>query len=87
MMIFRSFLEFAAIVLVIVGFVYERKIAAFENKLFRAIGIHIRNYRRRKAHEAMLARQAVQSRAPAAEPEEEIAITVVSGKSTSHRVA
>lgn len=33
------------------GFINEEKFIAFEDKLARALGIHIRNHRRRKAAE------------------------------------
>ena len=86
-----TFLEFAAVVLLIVGFINEKKIIAFEVKLVRAIMIHIRNYRRRKQAEAQAAYVRVQSRAPEdIEEAEEVAerpvLRVISNNS-SHRVA
>ena len=48
MEVIRTFFEFAAVVLLIVGFINEKKIIAFEVKLARAIRIHLRNRRRRK---------------------------------------
>ena len=88
--IIRTFFEFAAVVLLIVGFINEKKIVAFEVKLARAIRIHIRNYRRRKQAEAQAAYAAkVQARAPEDVEEayeQKPELTVISGKS-SHRVA
>ena len=86
-MIIRSTFEFVAVVLAIAGFVKREELLDFENKLFRAIGIHWRNYRRRKQREKMRAAREIQSRAPADLPEEEIAVTVVSAPVTIHRVA
>ncbi len=87
-----TFLEFAAVVLLIVGFINEKKIIAFEVKLARAIMIHIRNYRRRKQAEAQMAYASrVQARAPEdveelEEAEEKPVLRVISNKN-SHRVA
>ena len=86
-----TFLEFAAVVLLIIGFINEKKIIAFEVKLARAIKIHIRNYRRRKQAEAQASYVRVQSRAPEdIEDIEEVAekpvLRVISNKN-SHRVA
>ena len=36
-MILRTLLEFAAVVLLIVGFINEKKVIAFENRIFAAI--------------------------------------------------
>jgi hypothetical protein len=87
--ILKTALELAAVVLLIVGFINEKKVIAFEEKLARAIRIHIRNYRLRKQREAQRAYAArVQSRAPEDVYEEVQApvLTVVSKKG-SHRVA
>lgn len=83
-----TFFEFAAVVLLIVGFINEKKIIAFEVKLVRAIKIHIRNYRRRKQAEAQAAYARVQARAPedVEEIEEKPVLRVISNNS-SHRVA
>lgn len=86
-LIIKSLLELAAVVLLIVGFINEKKIIAFEAKLFRAIKIHIRNYRRRKALELAKQQVKVQSRAPADEPETETVVCVVRGKGGSTQVA
>ena len=88
--IIKTFFELAAVVLLIVGFINEKKIIAFEVKLVRAIRIHIRNYRRRKQAEAQAAYVRVQSRAPEdIEEIEEVAekpvLRVISN--SSHRVA
>ena len=40
-----TFFELAAVVLLIVGFINEKKVVAFEVKLARAIRIHLRNRR------------------------------------------
>lgn len=87
--ILKTFFEFAAVVLLIVGFINEKKVVAFEVKLARAIRIHIRNYRLRKQREAQRAYAAsVQSRAPEDVEiyEEKPVLTVISNNS-SHRVA
>ncbi len=87
--IIKTFFEFAAVVLLIVGFINEKKIVAFEVKLVRAIRIHIRNYRRRKQAEAQMAYASrVQSRAPEETElyDEKPVLTVIS-KNSSHRVA
>ena len=52
--VIKTFFEFAAVVLLIVGFINEKKVFAFEQKLFRAIRIHLRNRRLRKQREALL---------------------------------
>ncbi len=85
--IFLSFFELAAIVLLIVGFINEKKIAAFEAKLARAIRIHIRNYRRRKQRELAMAQAKVQTRAPADAYEEATVISIVDGKQINRNVA
>lgn len=86
-----TFLELAAVVLLIVGFINEKKIIAFEVKLAKAIAIHIRNYRRRKQAQVRMAYANVQSRAPedvedTEEAEQKPALRVISNNS-SHRVA
>ena len=86
-----TFFEFAAVVLLIIGFINEKKIIAFEVKLVRAIRIHIRNYRRRKQAEAQAAYANIQTRAPEdIEDIEEVAekpVLRVISKNGSHRVA
>ena len=86
-LVIRSVFEFAAVVLAIAGFIKREELLDFENKLFRAIGIHWRNYRRRRQYEKKHSAREIQSRAPADLPEEEIAVTVVSAPVTIHRVA
>ncbi len=83
--IILSFFEMAAIILLIVGFINEKKIAAFEAKLARAIRIHIRNYRRRKQRE--LAQAKIQKRAPADVYEEASVISINDGKIINFNVA
>lgn len=53
----QSTIEIIVVLLLIWGFINERKFIAFENKLFRAIGINIRNHRRRIAAEHKLLEQ------------------------------
>lgn len=60
-----TIVEIAVAVLLIWGFINERKIVAFEDKLARAIAIHIRNHRRRKLAEQRRQMQQHQSRMPA----------------------
>lgn len=81
--IIKTFFEFAAVVLLIIGFVNEKKIVAFEVKLARAIKIHLRNRRIRKQKEAAKAyRLKVQERAPEEICFEEPVLTVVSNESS-----
>lgn len=63
--IIRTVFEFTAVILLIVGFINEKKVIAFEAKLARAIKIHLRNRRRRKQAEIARAYASSQSRAPA----------------------
>lgn len=85
--IILSFFEMAAIVLLIVGFINEKKIAAFEAKLARAIRIHIRNHRRRKQRELAMAQAKIQTRAPADIYEETAVFSIVDGKKINCNVA
>lgn len=50
--IIKTFLELSAVILLIIGFINEKKIVAFEVKLARAIRIHLRNRRLRKQRDA-----------------------------------
>lgn len=47
----QTTIEIIAVLLLIWGFINEEKFIAFEDKFVRALGIHIRNHRRRKAAE------------------------------------
>lgn len=85
--VIKTFFEFAAVVLLIVGFINEKKVIAFEQKLFRAIRIHLRNRRVRKQKEAARIRASVQSRAPEDFCEEEPVFTLVEGRKNAGRVA
>lgn len=85
--IILSFLEFSAIVLLVVGFINEKKIAAFEAKLFRAIKIHLRNRRRRKQRELAMAQTKIQMRAPTDTYEEAPVISITDGKIINFNVA
>ena len=85
--IIRTVLEFSAAILLIIGFINEKKVVAFEVKLARAIRIHLRNRRLRKLREAAAALCRVQSRAPEDVYDEEPVLTVVTGGKSSHRVA
>ncbi len=66
-MALRSFFEFSAIILLIVGFWHEKEVIAFEEKLFRAIRIRLRRRHNRKA---LANRQAART-VPAAKRSEE----------------
>ncbi len=79
--------EFAAVVLLIVGFINEKKIIAFEVKLARAIRIHLRNRRVRKQRELAAAHANAQKRAPADEIEETPVISITDGKIKNFHVA
>lgn len=47
----KTTIEVIAVLFLIWGFINEEKFIAFEDKFLRAVGIHIRNRRRRKAAE------------------------------------
>ena len=85
--IIRTVLEFAAVVLLIVGFINEKKVIAFEVKLARAIKIHLRNRRIRKQREKAAMRARVQSRAVEEFCEEEPVFTLINGSGSAHQVA
>ncbi len=87
--IIKTIFEFAAVILLIVGFINEKKVVAFEVKLARAVKIHLRNRKARKAREAVAAysRKNVQSRDAGALYVEEPVLTVVSKAKSSHQVA
>ena len=86
--ILKIFFEFAAVVLLIIGFVNEKKVVAFEVKLARAIRIHLRNRRIRKQREAAKEYRAkAQMRAPEDVYFEEPVLTVVPNKNSSYFVA
>ena len=80
-------LEFLAVVLLIVGFINEKKVIAFEVKLARAIRIHLRNRRLRKQKEKAAMRARVQSRAVEDFYEEEPVFTLINGTGSAHQVA
>ena len=82
--VIRTVFEFAAVVLLIVGFIYEKKVVAFEVKLARAIRIHLRNRRLRKQREVAK----IQPRdAGALYVEEKPVFVVMQGNKNSHQVA
>ncbi len=87
--IIKTFLELAAVVLLIIGFVNEKKVVDFEVKLARAIRIHLRNRRIRKQREAAKAYSSrVQARSAESECyEEPVVLTVVSDNKSSYFVA
>ncbi len=86
--IIKTFIEFAVVVLLIVGFINEKKVVDFEVKLARAIRIHLRNRRRAKQRELAKEYQArVQQRAPEDIYVEEPVLTIVQGGQSSYHVA
>ena len=85
--IILTIFEFAAVVLLIVGFINEKKVVAFEVKLARAIRIHIRNHRRRKQRELAKAHTSAQKRSPADVIEEAPVISIFNGKVKNFHVA
>ena len=85
--IIKTFFEFSAVVLLIIGFINEKKIVAFEVKLARAIRIHLRNRRIRKQREQAAMRARVQSRAVEEFCEEEPVFTLMNGTGGAHQVA
>lgn len=81
-------LEFAAVVLLIVGFINEKKVIAFEVKLARAIKIHLRNRRLRKQREKAAVQSRIQPRAREEFYEDEQPVlTLVRGSEGAHQVA
>ena len=82
--VIKTVFEFAAVVMLIVGFINEKKVVAFEQKLVRAIRIHLRNRRIRKQREAAAR---IQSRDAGALYVEEKPVFVVMQGSKSHQVA
>ena len=85
--IIRTVLEFSAVVLLIVGFINEKKVVAFEEKFARAVKIHLRNRRIRKQREKAAMRAKIQSRAVEDFYEGEPVLTLINGKGAAHRVA
>ena len=86
--VIKTFFELAAVVLLIIGFINEKKVIAFEVKLARAIRIHLRNRRIRKQREAARQYNAkVQMRAPEEAYFEEPVLTVVQDDRSSCFVA
>lgn len=86
--IIKTFFELAAVVLLIIGFVNEKKVVAFEVKLVRAIKIHLRNRRVRKQREAARQYSAkAQMRAPEDAYFEEPVLTVVAENKNTYFVA
>lgn len=82
-----TFFEFAAVVLLIVGFINEKKVVAFEVKLARAIKIYMRNRRLRKQREIARAYASVQMRAPAEVIEEAPVVEFKKPEFRNHYVA
>ena len=82
-----TFFEFAAVVLLIVGFINEKKVVAFEVKLARAIKIYMRNRRLRKQREIARAYAGVQMRAPAEVIEEAPVVEFKKPEFRNHYVA
>ncbi len=85
--IMLTFFEFTAVVLLIIGFINEKKFVAFEEKLARAIRIHMRNRRLRKQREIAAAHANAQMRAPADPVEETPIISITDRKIKNFHVA
>ncbi|MBQ9850821.1 MAG: hypothetical protein IJO36_08985 [Clostridia bacterium] len=85
--IILTLFEASAVILLIIGFIHEEKVAAFEAKLARAIRIHIRNHRRRKQRELAMAHANAQKRSPADAVEEAPVISILDGKVKNFHVA
>jgi len=60
----QTTIEFIAVLLLIWGFMNEKKFVAFENKLAHAVGVNIRNHRRRKLAQLKQAELASEQPAP-----------------------
>ena len=71
--IIKTIVEFAAIVLAIVGMIYEKKVIAFEDALVKAFKAYRRSRRQRRQRELAAERQQrrIQSRAPEDLPDDE----------------
>ena len=82
-------LYFWLAIAVVLMFVYEKKLIAFENAVCRAVRAYAKARRAEKEAEAEKARRNIQSRAPAAEQDDEIVVAVVRGgkKVSRSRVA
>ena len=85
--IILTLFEASAVILLIIGFIHEEKVAAFEAKLARAIRIHIRNHRRRKQRELAMAHANAQKRSRADAVEEAPVISILDGKVKNFHVA
>lgn len=78
-MIISTIFEIAASLLLIYGFINEKKVIAFETALFRAIRIHVRNYMRRKARAKAVPAARQQDRAPADAHDNGVVFGVIKG--------
>lgn len=85
--IIKTFFEFAAVVLLIIGFVNEEKVVDFEVKFARAVKIHLCNRRLRKQREAARQKAAIQKRAPSEDCFEQPVLTLMSQRKSTDRVA
>ena len=72
-------LYFWLAIAVILMFVYEKKLIAFEDAVCRTVKAYIEARRAEKEAEAEAARRNIQSRAPAAEQDDEVVVAVVRG--------
>lgn len=82
-MTIRSIIELAAVILLIIGFINEKKLVAFEVQLSKAIRIHLRNRRIRKQREFARECSLAQRRAPADLPAQGFVITALPTKSAA----
>lgn len=85
-MLVKTFFEFAAIVLLIVGLINEKKVIAFEDKFFKALRYHIRRRLRRAASSAAKV-QNTRVNNENGNVSNEAGMTVISGKKSTSRVA
>lgn len=88
-MTIRSLFELAAVVLLIIGYINEKKIIAFEVKLMRAVKIHLLRRRALKHSELAAAHSPAQTRAPSGNGSEAAVIRILPPckPSGTHRVA
>ena len=88
--IIKTIVEFAAIVLAIVGMIYEKKVIAFEDALVKAFKAYRRSRRQRRQRELAAERQQrrIQSRAPEDLPDgEQPALTLITKNGRAQRIA
>ena len=86
----RTIFEFVAVVLAILGMIYEKKVIAFEDAVVRVFKAYRRSRRQRRQRELAAERQQrrIQSRAPEDLPDDEQpALTLITKNGRAQRIA